>query len=455
MSLHGSQMALTYSDLFSNSQKSSDRLREAVGGSVSGSRKAEGGAGGADESLALVTMANSPSTHLKNRQERRFGTDRAQTLIRQTCGDLPQAKRIVKCGRVPTGNFRPHVKRSENGAFMSGLQTCGSVWGCLRCSYKIAKKRAADITTCVEQHLATGGGVLHVVVTMPHRSNEALADSWSILSDCWGHVTSGRGWQTVKQQHGIIGYIRAAEVTHGNNGWHPHCHVLLFVDRPLSPTENEEGYYALRKAIRDRWCKRMADKHNRTMSEEFGIRVDPVKADDAKGSGEYLTKVGYEMAMTNNKIGRSEGQRHPFAIAHDAAENGDKADVNLLREWIVASHGKRSITWSKGLRDRFDLGQDKTDEELAAEEQQGEDLAEIDTNLWAAICDRRDGLRARFLSAFDGNQCAHQAATTAAQLLIDCGLPATVDWSGKIPVINPTQPPNTTEKHHHAQHQTN
>ena len=53
----------------------------------------------------------------------------------------------------------------------------------------------------------------------------------------------------------------------------------------------------------------MADKHGRTMSEEFGIRVDPVKADEADGSGQYLTKVGYELAMADIKIGRDEGHR--------------------------------------------------------------------------------------------------------------------------------------------------
>ena len=47
----------------------------------------------------------------------------------------------------------------------------------------------------------------------------------------------------------MVGYIRAAEVTHSwAAGWHPHCHVLLFVDRPMSPVENEDAYYALRRA---------------------------------------------------------------------------------------------------------------------------------------------------------------------------------------------------------------
>ncbi|MEM9656639.1 MAG: hypothetical protein AAGA65_31485, partial [Actinomycetota bacterium] len=130
----GVQLELTYADLFTRSATTEFGRDEANGGSVSGSRKAEDGAEGADRSRRLVTMANTPSQRRTNRHQRRLGTDRAQALIRETCGDLPEAKRITKCGRVPTGQFRPRVKRTTNGAFMSGLQTCGSVWGCLRCS---------------------------------------------------------------------------------------------------------------------------------------------------------------------------------------------------------------------------------------------------------------------------------------------------------------------------------
>ena len=299
-------------------------------------------------------------------RERRQAADRAQALIRETCRAT-----FPRRSDTPNQSMRAHPfnrRRSQlprvakvNGRLPTSTR-CGSTsrrvrvgrtasWSCIACYFKVQvrTKRAAEINAVVAAHLAAGGGVLHCVITMPHRAGEALADLWSILSDCWEHVTSGGGWKKLKADHAIEGYIRATEATHSwGSGWHPHCHVLLFVDRPMSPLENEEQFYALRAAIRNRWCKRMKEKHGRIVSEEFGIRVDPVKPDDADGSGEYLTKVGYELAMGDNKIGRDEGHRTPFAIAHDAAETGDKADVDLFREWVVASHRKRSITWSPG-----------------------------------------------------------------------------------------------------------
>ena len=420
------------------------RRASAAGRRPSARPSGRGAAEGGGEDRPLVTMANR-SSNGRSRQ-RRIAADRAQTLTRETCGDLPEAQRIIRCGRIPTGAGRPRVSKADGRVYMSGLQTCGSVWSCIACYFKVRTKRAAEISLIVAAHLAAGGGVLHCVVTMPHRAGEALSDLWSILSDCWEYTTSGGGWKKLKADHAIVGYVRATEVTHSfGSGWHPHCHILLFTDRPMSPVENEDQYYALRGAIRHRWCKRMKKQHGRIVSEEFGIRVDPVKPDEAEGSGEYLTKVGYELAMGDNKIGRDEGHRTPFAILHDAAETGDRADIGLFREWVAASHGKHSITWSRGLRQMYGLGPDRTDEELAAEEVGGEPVAEIDRDLWRAIANRRDGRRAQFLTAFETDD-GHGGITAAVQFLTDCGLQVAVDEAGPIPVIGLDHPPPIPSK---------
>jgi hypothetical protein len=339
------------------------------------------------------------------------------------------------------------VAKVGGQAYLSGLQTCGNVWVCPACSYKVRVKRAFEIAWAVRKHLNNGGGVLHIVVTMPHRAGEALADLWKILSDCWAHVTSGGGWKTFCRDFDVLGYVRAAEVTHSRaSGWHPHCHVLLFVGAPMSPVENEDRFYALRKAIRHRWTSRMADKHGRTMSEEFGIRVDPVKADEAEGSGQYLTKVGYELAMADTKIGRDDGHRTPFAIMHDAAETGDMADIALMREWVTASYRKHSISWSRDIRQALGLGKDKTDEELAAEDPGGETVVEIDRALWALLAKRRDGARAGLLTAFENSNDKRRCVAAAVEYLVDIGYPVGVDEAGPVPLIGlVTNPPSHQE----------
>ena len=200
---------------------------------------------------------------------------------------------------------------------------------------------------------------------------------------------------------------------------------------------DEAAYYELRKAIRTRWCKRMAEQYGRTVSEEFGIRVDPVKPHDADGSGQYLTKVGYEMAMVDAKIGRGEGHRTPFAIAH----TGDMADIDLYRQWVTDSRRKRSITWSQGLRTALDLGPEKSDEELAAEDAGSEDIAEVDRDLWRLIANRRDGARADFLACFETDNADGGGIAAAVRFLCDLGLQVRVDEAGPIPVIGLDHPP--------------
>ncbi|MEM7342391.1 MAG: protein rep [Actinomycetota bacterium] len=397
-----------------------------------------GGEGGGALSVTTAVDSSPPGG-----RELRRAMDRVQSMIRETCGHIPEAQRLVHCGRTPTGVGVPQVRRSESHAYVSGLQTCGSVWSCPSCSFKIRMRRAAEISTAVARHIEAGGGVLHVVITMPHRAGEDLDGLWSMLSDCWAYTTGGGAWENFKTRHGLIGYIRAAEVTHSwRSGWHPHLHVLVLVDKPVSPVQNEEAYYQLRRAIRERWCKRMAARYERTMSEEFGIRVDPVKADEASGSGAYVTKVGLELAAVHTKVGRTAEHRTPFAIAHDAMANGDVDDLRLFQEWLQASWRKRSISWSQGLRELLDIGPEATDDEIASEDQGGEIVASIDPDLWRLLVKRRDGARADFVAVFNDHTRDRTAIAYALALLRDLGLPAVVDDTGRHPTIGLDHPSN-------------
>ena len=446
MTLHGGELSSTYSQMVTGR---ATRRAVAGGGNVSGSRRPIGAAEGGGDRPPLVMMANNSSSP-PTPGALRIAADRAQTLIREICADLSEAKRIVKCGRCPTGKGNTAVRRTDtNQAYAAGVQTCGSVWACAQCSFKIRSKRAIEISRAVRRHLDRGGSVLHVVFTVAHRAGELLEKIWGVLSDSWSYLTSGGGWQNFKHDYGLDGYIRSAEATHGLNGWHPHLHVLLFINKPVSPVNNESDYWNLRRFLRNRWTKRLEAKHGRQVSQEYGLRIDPIKSDDADGSGQYVTKVGLEMAMTNTKLGRGEGQRTPFAIAHDAAETGCVDDINLWREWVRASHNQRSITWSQGLREQLGLGPEKTDEELATEDPGGETVAEITPDLWRAITARRDGARVHVLAAFEDHQDPWVGARAAARLLIGLGIDVEIrpNARNELPVLDlgpPTHEGDTT-----------
>ncbi|MEM9654348.1 MAG: hypothetical protein AAGA65_19800 [Actinomycetota bacterium] len=375
-----------------------------------------------------------------------MGADRAQLLIAQQCADLPAARRIVQCGRVVRSSTGVVLMRSTDGyVYGSGLVTCGSPWSCLACSYKIRAKRARHVAQAVALHLAAGGGVLFGTFTISHDRGEQLAGLWRLLSAGWAYMTSGRQWVGFQADHGVVGLVKTVEVTHGRNGWHPHIHVLFFIDAPMNDFDREDQYREFRSHLRKRWITWFRAKHERNISREFGIVFDAVKPDESDQVGIYCTKVGYELAMADAKIGRREGQRHPFAIAHDAAQWGDKADVMLLREWITASKRKRSIQWTGAqVKAYVAADADKTDQELAEESQVGDEaLLIVHRDVWRQLISRPDGAKARFLRLFEDGGNAFDVLYFLAELGIPAELADTGESLAELRPDRTTNPPAT------------
>ena len=215
----------------------------------------------------------------------------------------------------------------------------------------------------------------------------------------------------------------------------------------MNDFDREDQYREFRRALRERWIRYFADKHQRNVSREFGTRFEPVKPDESNQVGMYCTKAGYELAMADAKIGRSEGQRHPFAIAHDASRWGDKADVMLLREWLVASKRKHSIQWSGSDVKAYANGEaDKTDHELAAEEQIGdESLLVVERDVWRLLIRSTRTARVEFLQLFEDGGDTFDALYFLAEL----GITAEVAEDGPLAMLrlNTHQPTTNLEVH--------
>ena len=66
--------------------------------------------------------------------------------------------------------------------------------------------------------------------------------------------------------------------------------------------------------------------------------------------------------------------------------------AELWWEFEKASKGKRQLTWSRGLRQLLGLIQEKTDEEIAAEElgSKANDLVHISKEGWREVCRHPD-----------------------------------------------------------------
>lgn len=335
---------------------------------------------------------------------------------RRILWDLSSISRVRVCGHhgiLPDGNVavKLTVSGADSRAGFSGVATCGSTWACPVCSQKIAAVRAGDLAAAVQSWHENQGRVLMVTLTMRHRKGQRLADLWDSLSYAWGKVTSGRGWVRDSATFGTviprlvktgqhkgeirnetrIGFARVVETTHGKNGWHIHIHALLFVRGDAT----DRDAVTLADSMFGRWVPALVSKGLTAPSLDHGVDVRMVGKNDAVLLGDYFSKnvyavrsdaekAGWEIAGAGGKMAGN-GNRTPFQILADVVKDGDADDLAIWWEWEKASHNRRQLTWSAGLRDFLALGEEKTDEEITEEELGGDVVLVLSSGEFAAI----------------------------------------------------------------------
>lgn len=284
-------------------------------------------------------------------------------------------------------------------AHYGDLMRCGLGWVCPVCAVKIAAERAAEIERGGRAHLTAGGGLCWQTFTLPHNAPDRLILTRKVAADAFKAILQGRGFRALRERLAMVGFIRKLEVTHGRNGWHPHLHVAFFTQRPLSEQELEElravNFEAWRLAILAAGLREPLPEHSPL------TRLDA----DAAAWAEYLAKMcAAEIARSDRKSARAVGSRTPWEILEDACEHirqtgevsgevdrGDQypeetspADVALWREYETAMHGARCLTWSRGLKAGLKV-EERTDEEIVAEQEGGEVLATLTLDQWRTV----------------------------------------------------------------------
>lgn len=334
---------------------------------------------------------------------------RARYALRDTLWAVSALDRLRLCGRaqrdraagVAVVRAAPRAEGGHRPARFGNVQTCGSVWACPTCAATIRQRRADEIEAGLGRHLAGGGGAAFLLLTLPHDAGERLADLLATCSLGFRRVLGGSGWQRDAAGFGIVGLIRATEVTVGRSGWHPHLHVLLLTSRPLSADE----LAALQSRLHGRWARAVESRgHRRPSPKLCGISA----VTSAGAVAEYVGKavladeagqrrlLALEMARHDLKAGREsesrgEGEqrnRTPWEVLADVGATGRAGDVAAWREYEAGTRGRRAIEWSRGLKAAL-LVEERTDDELAsapaAEPEPPEVLAVIAPADWRAL----------------------------------------------------------------------
>ena len=321
---------------------------------------------------------------------KRFRAERY--ALKSVANRLLPTSRTSKCcrWRVPKQSLQVHRSIEHGKAFYSGLQVCASVWACPVCAAKISERRRAELVTAVALAKSMGLHVKLLTLTVPHGIGDDLPTLLEQIRKSWRSTSTSRAGQKLRKLLGIKGTIRALEVTHGQNGFHPHLHVLLFLEQDAT-NGCIQGLFAplWQNACVKAGLPRPSDAH--------GCRVD-----DGSYAAKYASKWGLESELTKShskwgleseltkshtKKGRN-GSRTPWDFLRAVLERSEgwEQSAHLFRTYAAAFKGQRQLYWSNGLRALLALGEEATDEEVAAvQEDNAIALAELTDDQWRAI----------------------------------------------------------------------
>ena len=263
-----------------------------------------------------------------------------------------------------------------------GLATCGSVWVCPLCAAKIQERRRQEVAQAIVYAATIDRAPFMVSITFPHRVDQPLSMLLKLQSQALAKMRQRRDYMALMLKASAAGRIRALEVTHGQNGWHPHTHELLFL-RPDVPTA------WLREELAHLWlraCRAVGlFVDGRDREADFLRHSVDVQAGDDGISG-YLAKLddqnawglSHELTKASSKQGRRTGA-HPFRLA------SEKATSRLFLEYVDAMKGQRQLVWSRGLKAAVGVD-DISDEDIAQQEtERADDQIPVPNSAWRYV----------------------------------------------------------------------
>lgn len=318
-----------------------------------------------------------------------------QSLAREL---LPNDNRINVCLMC----LSPHSKAVDiykhpegKRAYYDGLMICGMIWICPVCAARITEERRQELSRALGM---SDYAPYLVTYTLRHNRNDALEPMLNGMLDAFRKMKSGKAWQWLKDEYAWLGSVRSLEVTYGNNGWHPHLHELVLLEKSISiPAQN-----GLKNDLRRKW---------RAALNKSGISADWAHSVDLRGTDEdvqdYIAKFGYAPIRENWGIAHEvtkqpvkkakQGGRTPTQLLYDYGM-GDIQAGRLWKVYAQAFQGKKQLVWSKGLRVLLGIGVEVSDEEIASNiPNEAVFLSRLTPDEWRAII--RGDLRAEVLDA--------------------------------------------------------
>lgn len=271
---------------------------------------------------------------------------------------------VLSCQKL-MGDFA-QVMRSGDDAYIDGVITCKSVWTCPVCCERITCQRL-DL---LRQALRSGYKTVMVTATLQHNKFDRLEDLLKALKLAVKRLKSGRWWSKYQNRWGVVAYVSSYEITYGQSGWHPHVHMLLFLDCKHIDVDTMWSELVSRYVY-------LVGRGGRYASKFHAVDVTLGDAD----VDQYLLKhvdftdgLAYEMSSTDTKVGRM-GSFTPWDLV--AMSDSNLWSGRLFREYCDATFRLQSFIWSRGAKTLLGVKESKQD--------RGQAVAVITRPVWSVI----------------------------------------------------------------------
>jgi hypothetical protein len=307
-------------------------------------------------------------------------------ILQSQAREILPNERVADCLRkiIPLATeIQVHKGKAKKVAYYKNLVVCGRIWHCPVCAAKITEERRKELHTAVYGWL---GSVALVTYTARHNSRDKLSPLLNALGASFRGFKAGRAFQEIREHYGWIGSVRSLEVTHGENGWHPHIHEAVFFTNVLSG----ENFGRMEYQIKKMWADSLS-RNGLNADHDHGLRIQEGWQD----VGDYVSKLGEEIVHSSWTLSHEitkqpvkKGNKHgrtPMQLLLDAWE-GDIPARYIWREYANVFKGKHQLVWSRGLRQILGMEKEKTDEEIAETiEDETEIIATLTPLQWKGI----------------------------------------------------------------------
>lgn len=290
--------------------------------------------------------------------------------------------RTRNCHAVPAYNQDIYItlnnSESASSAGLAGLQTCGSICSCPVCATNKMVEYGQDIRKALifaeQQNLRP----IMLTLTARHTRQMTLKYFKDAFKDAWNFFQRQRKWKEIKALMKIQHMIASREITHGDNGWHYHMHILFFV--PVSSVHHASSVTKESSGIQKTWMQSL-EANNLDALDEIAAKLSGKNASDT-----YLAKLGFEISDSGDLAFELTGNENKGKTVFDLLEMAHYGDIgaeSLYVEYVNEMQGHNWITFSHGFKALFQ--EIELENEPLPENQKLHRWLHVDSRTWYAI----------------------------------------------------------------------